>query len=477
MGNLRQLWKAVSQSGITREMPYPLQKRIELSNHFSIIIFLVNISFLIYFSTQPNFNPVTNIIFTIVSGSIYLLNKNGLIHITRIIISICPSIAVLIVNISLKQNNPEQIEVVHFISPRIVMLCTMALPLTLFTFNEKPYLFLGLTFPLTIGIFYEQINAFFGVDAEKFGIAGSYIPTVTEDVVLILVILSGAFYFLLNLDKKYQSINNELLKEAEEKNKSLNANEEELKNSLEEIQKARVDDEKRSWISSGLAEFATILREEENDDNFYNKVLSKLINYLKTNQGGIYIANKEDAINVQLELKACYAYGRQKYINQVVEPEEGLVGQCYQEGETVYLTEVPDDYITITSGLGEATPGYIFIQPLVVNDNIEGVLELAGFDPLDEFEREFLNKLGESLASKISNQRMNLRTQKLLEQTQVMAENMKQQEVEMRSNFEELAKTVEESKARERDYLEQIKALEVKLSRVKQNQVEKSGKG
>ncbi len=472
MGNLRQLWNAISQSGITRKMPYPLQKRIELSNRFSILIFLINISFLIYFSTLPNFNPITNTLFTILAGSIYLLNKKGFIHITRIIISICPSIAVLIVNISLKQNNPENIEVVHYISPRIVMLCTMALPLTLFTFNEKPYLFLGLTFPLTIGIFYEQINVFFGVDAEKFGIMDSYIPTVTEDVVLIVVILSGAFYFLLNLDKKYQSINNDLLKEAEEKNNSLNTNEEELKNSLKEIQKAREEDEKRSWISSGIAEFATILREEEDNENFYNKVLSKLINHLKTNQGGIYIANTEDVIDVKLELKASYAYGKQKFINQVIDPEEGLVGQCYQEGEPVYLTEIPEDYITITSGLGEATPGYIFIQPLVVNDNIEGVLELAGFDPLDEFEIEFLNKLGENIASKISTQRMNLRTQKLLEQTQVMAENMKQQEVEMRSNFEELAKTAEESQTKERDYLEKIKVLEEKLSQLKQRGTE-----
>ena len=145
-----------------------------------------------------------------------------------------------------------------------------------------------------------------------------------------------------------------------------------------------------------------------------------------------------------MSIKACYAWDRKKYIDQKIHIGEGLAGQAWQEREMIYITDVPQNYVRITSGLGEANPSSILIVPLKINDQIFGVVELASFSLFKDFEIAFVQNIAESIASTISSVKVNAHTQFLLEESQQMTEQMRAQEEEMRQNMEELHATQEE---------------------------------
>jgi PAS domain S-box-containing protein len=219
-----------------------------------------------------------------------------------------------------------------------------------------------------------------------------------------------------------------------------------LINMRDNLSKVAEDDKKRSWATEGLAKFGEILRTNNNDLlKLADEIIGNLVKYLGSNQGALYIIDDaEGNEEPSMSMKACYAWDKKKFMNHKIHRGEGLAGQAWQEGDIVYLTEVPQNYVRITSGLGDANPTSVLIVPLKVNDQIFGVVEVASFSVFKDFEMEFVQKIAESIASTISAVKVNARTQKLLEESQEMTEQMRAQEEEMRQNMEELQATQEE---------------------------------
>ncbi|MFZ6011310.1 MAG: GAF domain-containing protein, partial [Bacteroidota bacterium] len=219
-----------------------------------------------------------------------------------------------------------------------------------------------------------------------------------------------------------------------------------LINMRNNLAKVAEDDKKRNWATEGQAKFGEILRTNNSDlMKLSDQIIGSLVKYLKANQGALYIVEDADAgEEPTMAMKACYAWDKKKFLNHKIHKGEGLAGQAWQEGDIVYLTEVPQNYIRITSGLGDANPTSVLIVPLKVNDQIFGVVEIASFNNFEDYEVEFVQKIAESIASTISSVKINARTQRLLEESQEMTEQMRAQEEEMRQNMEELQATQEE---------------------------------
>ncbi|HTH54774.1 MAG TPA: GAF domain-containing protein [Cyclobacteriaceae bacterium] len=219
------------------------------------------------------------------------------------------------------------------------------------------------------------------------------------------------------------------------------------------------EEHRRRWTTQGLAEIGSILRAQtKNTGELYDNIIRFVVKYLEANQGGLFFL--ENNGSSYLELMACYAFERKKYLERKVEIGEGLLGQCVLEQQSIYMIDIPKNYIRITSGLGDSPPSCLFIVPLKVNEEVQGVMEIASLKEFEPYQREFIEKLGENIASTILSAKISERTTTLLQQSQQQAEEMKAQEEEMRQNMEELSATQEEMSRKEKGYLSKIAELE-----------------
>jgi len=253
----------------------------------------------------------------------------------------------------------------------------------------------------------------------------------------------------------------EMLTEDDQLGKSLIHIRDSLRKAREEEEKRKEEDEKRQWVNEGLAKFADILRQNnDNLDKLSYEIVRNLVDYLNANQGGLFLLNDDNEDDVFYELKAAYAFNRKKYLEKQFRPGEGLIGTCAIEQKTIFMTEIPRDYLQLQSGLGYANPSSLLLVPLKIEQDVLGVLEMASINKLEDYKVEFVEKVAESIASTISSVRVNLRTSQLLEKSQQQAEEMSSQEEEMRQNMEELKATQEEAARRENELMGIVEAID-----------------
>jgi len=233
-----------------------------------------------------------------------------------------------------------------------------------------------------------------------------------------------------------------------------------LKKASEDAEMRRIENFQRGWTSQGLAEFGEMLRESKDSlEELTNQILTRLVRYLDASVGGLFIINDDNKQDTYLELIAYYAYDRRKYVEKRIEIGQTLVGQCVLENETIFMSEIPKDYIHITSGMGKDDPRSLLIVPLKLNQQVYGVVELASLNHFENYQIEFVEKIGESIASTISSAKINLHTSKLLQESNEKSERLTKQEEESRKQIEEMEKSIIELKSIEEKEKEQNKTL------------------
>ncbi len=226
---------------------------------------------------------------------------------------------------------------------------------------------------------------------------------------------------------------------------ALNKLKETLLRNRELEQRRRLDEQQRNWISTGLAEFGDILRLHARDlETLTYSLIAAMVRHLDANQGAFFL-KQENGEGKFLEMVACHAYDRKKFPDRRVRWGEGLAGAAAMEKKGYYTDKIGDGYLNITSGLGKANPRYLLIEPLIWNEKVFGIIEIASFNPLDNYKIQFVQRVAENIATTINTMESNLRTEQLLKETQAQADQLARQEETVRQNMDALKLAQEEA--------------------------------
>jgi len=189
--------------------------------------------------------------------------------------------------------------------------------------------------------------------------------------------------------------------------------------------KAKVQQEKEVWKNNGRAIFSKLLLKfSENRKEFADDFIQKLVKHTENITGAFYLFD-----NKELEQISKYAYNRNKFIEKGIDYNEGLLAEIIKEKKLKIFTDIPDNYMTITSGLGDIAPSYLIIIPIIFNDTVFGVIEMAGFKKMGDYKVEFLEGIITDLAFVISTTENTTETgdikEMLKEQSEIIAEQNK----------------------------------------------------
>lgn len=197
------------------------------------------------------------------------------------------------------------------------------------------------------------------------------------------------------------------------------------------------------WVKSHVSEISTALQQAEDFRSLTQTAVSKIAPVMGAGHGAFYVLENDG----RYHLLASYGYRERKHLNNSFAVGEGLVGQCAMEKAPIMLT-APKDYIRISSGLGEGPPACIIVQPIIHNDRVLGVLEMASFQQFSEREKAVIEALQPVLSTSMEILDRNLKTRELLKATQEQAERMEkqaaqleEQQVEMEAQQAELLET------------------------------------
>lgn len=237
-----------------------------------------------------------------------------------------------------------------------------------------------------------------------------------------------------NLDAEFNT-----LSEGDELGNSLLEMRQGLKKAKIEEENRQIENKRRSWVAEGQALISEVMRGTGEDLKIIShRIISTLIRYLDANQGGIFILNDDNPKDLYIELMASFAYNRSRFHQKRINIGDGIIGACFLEKQSIYMTKLPQDYMEIRSGLGTANPSSLLVVPLKMEDKVIGVIEVATFNVLQEHEIEFIEKVSENISSSLFTSKANRKTEELLEMFRHQAEEKAAREEEIRQNLEEL---------------------------------------
>jgi len=191
-----------------------------------------------------------------------------------------------------------------------------------------------------------------------------------------------------------------------------------------------------NWLKTGLVRLNEVTAGGLDVTDLADKTISEISRFLEIQLGAIYIAANDDG--AALSLMGSYAFKQNKVLSQVFKPGEGLVGQAAQQRKQILVNSVPEDYIKVTSGLGELTPRVICVTPFLLEGRVKGVVELGTLSELSKHQMEYLAQAMSILAIAVEAAQSRMKMAELLEDSQQLSEEFQAQQEELKVANEEL---------------------------------------
>jgi CheY-like chemotaxis protein/signal transduction histidine kinase/HAMP domain-containing protein len=204
----------------------------------------------------------------------------------------------------------------------------------------------------------------------------------------------------------------------------------------------------QDWLKTNLAKFTRMLQGQRDLTTVTKLILSELAPVVSAQHGGFYMREEADGTPV-FKLNSTYAYRERKGLRNQFRIGDGLIGECAFEKERILVTEVPGDYIRISSGLGEATPFNIVVLPVLFEGQVKAVVELASFNRFKDIHLTLLDQLSETIGIVLNTMEANMRTEGLLKQSQSLAQELQSQQEELRETNARLEKQAADLQASE----------------------------
>ncbi|MEH1947474.1 MAG: response regulator, partial [Nostoc sp.] len=204
----------------------------------------------------------------------------------------------------------------------------------------------------------------------------------------------------------------------------------------------------QDWLKTNLAKFTRMLQGQRDLETVSKLILSELAPLVGA-QHGVFFLMESVEHTPYLKLISSYAYRERRHLANRFQLGEGLVGQCALEKERILLTDVPNDYVKISSGLGEATPLNAVVLPVLFEGQVTAVIELASFRRFSEIHLTFFDQLTESIAIVLNTIAASMRTEELLKQSQSLAEELQTQQSELRETNKRLEQQAQSLKTSE----------------------------
>ncbi|NMG08630.1 response regulator [Brasilonema sp. UFV-L1] len=225
------------------------------------------------------------------------------------------------------------------------------------------------------------------------------------------------------------------------------------------LQKTTKINNEQNWLKSNVAKFSQMLQGQRSLETVASMILCELAPLVNAQHGVFYIMDSGEQ-QPMLKLIGSYAYQQRKHLSNRFRLGEGLVGQCALEKQKIILTDVPSDYIHISSGLGEAKPLNIIVLPVLFENQVTAVIELASFQRFGEISLIFLEQVTETIGVVLNIIAADIRTQELLQQSQALTQQLQIQQEELKQSNQILKEQAETLQASEKLLKQQQEELQ-----------------